>query len=256
MDTKEFYDQLSPTYYRDTFEDVSNLTAIARRVRTQTVLDMLKRHVSPASVVADLGCGPAQFAEPILESHDKYIGLDISREMYARTAERLSSNPGASFMEGSIENIPLASDSVDGVICIGVLEYLPDNAKAFREIHRVLKKGGVAIISFPNLRYPLFFLRTIIRPIVAPVLRVLVPKLRSTVYISGTTHRTMFPGRFLKEAEQVPFRVLEKSTHAYFPLFFNHALPRTMVPLYYKWDQLGKKIAPGMGANYIVCLQK
>ena len=256
MDTKEFYDQLSPTYYRDTFEDVSNLTAIARRVRTQTVLDMLKRHVPQASVVADLGCGPGQFAEPILETHDRYIGLDISQEMFARTAQHLSGNPRASFMVGSIENIPLPADSVDGVICIGVLEYLQSNGKALREIHRVLKKGGVAIVSFPNLRFPLFFLRTMIRPVAAPVLRTLVPKLRSTVYISGTTHRTMSPSRVFAEAKQVPFKIVEKNTHAYWPLFFNHPLPRTMVPLYYKWDSVGKKLAPGMGANYIVCLQK
>jgi ubiquinone/menaquinone biosynthesis C-methylase UbiE len=256
MDTKEFYDQLSPFYYHETYDDVSSLTAIARRVRTQTVLDMLNRHVRPGSVVGDLGCGPAQFADPILEGHSKYLGVDISREMYVRTAERLADNARASFQEGSIENLPLASDSLDAVICIGVLEYLPANAKAFREIHRVLKKGGVAVISFPNLHFPMFFLRTMLRPVVAPVLRAAVPKLRSTVYVSGTTHRSMSPSRFIKEVEQVPFKVVEKVSHAYYPLLFNHALPRTMVPFYYKLDSIGKKISPNMGANYIVCLEK
>lgn len=256
MDTKNFYDQVSPFYYHETYDDVSSLTAISRRVRTQTVLDMLKRHVRQGSVVGDLGCGPAQFADPILQSHDKYIGLDISREMYVRTAERLEGNSRASFLEGSIENVPLPSESLDAVICIGVLEYLPANAKALREIHRVLRKGGVAIISFPNLHFPMFFLRTMLRPVIAPVLRVMVPKLRSTVYVSGTTHRSMSPTRFTKEVAQVPFRVVDKVSHSYYPLLFNHALPRTMVPFYYKLDSMGKKVAPNMGANYIVCLEK
>jgi hypothetical protein len=102
----------------------------------------------------------------------------------------------------------------------------------------------------------MFFLRSMLRPVIAPVLRTLVPKLRSTVYVSGTTHRTMSPTRFIKEVEQVPFRVRDKATHAYFPLFFNHAIPKSMVPFYYKWDSVGKKIAPEMGANFIVCLEK
>jgi|ERR1019366_1225013 ubiquinone/menaquinone biosynthesis C-methylase UbiE len=256
MDTKEFYDQVSPAYYRETYEDVSTLTSIARSIRTQTVLDMMRRHVRPESVVADLGCGPAQFADAILEGHNKYIGLDISREMYVRTAERLSGNPRASFSEGSVESVPLPSESLDAVICIGVLEYLPNNAEALREIHRTLRKGGVAIISFPNLHFPMFFLRSTLRPLIAPVLRRIAPRLRNTVYVSGTTHRLMSPTRFIREVEQVPFLVLEKVAHAYFPLLFNHALPRTMVPLYLKWERLGKKIAPAMGANFIVCLEK
>ena len=102
----------------------------------------------------------------------------------------------------------------------------------------------------------MFFLRATLRPIIAPVLRRIAPKLRNTVYVSGTTHRTMSPTRFIREVEQVPFRVLEKVAHAYFPLLFNHALPRTMVPLYLKWEHLGKRLAPNMGSNFIVCLEK
>ena len=94
MDTKEFYDQVSPAYYRETYEDVSTLTSIARSIRTQTVLEMMRRHVRPESVVADLGCGPAQFADAILEGHNKYIGLDISQEMYGERRNVLRATLG------------------------------------------------------------------------------------------------------------------------------------------------------------------
>lgn len=256
METKEFYDQTSSKYYRETYDDVSTLTSIARGIRTRTVLDMVSRHIPPGSVIGDLGCGPGQFAEPLLQHGDRYIGVDISPEMYSHTAERLGGNPRASFLEGSVEALSLPSESLDGIICIGVLEFLPSNPPALREMYRTLKKGGKAIISFPNLYFPPFFLRYVLRPVIAPILRTVAPPLRKRVYVSGITHRTMSPARFTREAEQIPFEVVDKVSHAYYPLLFNHALPGSMVPLYMKCEHMGKKIAPAMGANYIVCLEK
>lgn len=58
-----------------------------------------------------------------------------------------------SYPEGTIEMditvIPLEDETVDMVICIHVLEHIQDDRKAIREIYRVLKKGGVAILQVP-----------------------------------------------------------------------------------------------------------
>ena len=45
--------------------------------------------------------------------------------------------------------IPYAEDSFDWVLCNHVLEHVPDDAKALREIFRVLKPGGIAILQTP-----------------------------------------------------------------------------------------------------------
>jgi SAM-dependent methyltransferase len=51
--------------------------------------------------------------------------------------------------------IPLATDSVDVVICNHTYEHVPDATQLFSEIHRVLKPGGIVYFSAMNARWPM-----------------------------------------------------------------------------------------------------
>jgi len=48
-----------------------------------------------------------------------------------------------------IQAVGFADNSFDGVFCVHVLEHIPDDGQALREIHRILKPGGVAVIMVP-----------------------------------------------------------------------------------------------------------
>jgi len=50
---------------------------------------------------------------------------------------------------GSLTDVPLADDSVDLLICYHVLEHIPDDRAAMREIARVLASGGLGILQVP-----------------------------------------------------------------------------------------------------------
>lgn len=50
---------------------------------------------------------------------------------------------------GDLEKIPLLSESVDHVLIWHVLEHIPNDHSVIREIHRVLRNGGSAIVSVP-----------------------------------------------------------------------------------------------------------
>jgi SAM-dependent methyltransferase len=54
---------------------------------------------------------------------------------------------------GDLLQLPFAAEMASGVICHSVLEHVYDPQAAVREIHRVLKKGGVAFLYVPFL-YP------------------------------------------------------------------------------------------------------
>jgi SAM-dependent methyltransferase len=68
-----------------------------------------------------------------------YCGLDL--------------DPDAPFVDvaGDLADMPVDSDSFDGVICIHVLEHVDNDRQAMQEICRVLKPGGWALVSVPIL---------------------------------------------------------------------------------------------------------
>ena len=256
MDGREFFSNVSATYYEETFGDLKTLSSFGRARRTARVLQTLDRLIKPGSVVADVGCGPAQLASPVIAMGHEYAGIDPNPEMYSLTEEKLRSNPRARFFTGSAEEIPLSDSSVDAVTCIGVVEYLPDRVRALGEIFRILRPGGIAILTFPNLRNPVQLLREAIHPAVAPMLRALVPKLRKTVYVSGIPHAVMFPGKFRREAASVGLTKVDGFADGYYPLSFNHRLLPMEKTLADLSDKIGGTLLPGLGNNYYLCVEK
>src|SRR5688500_1313251 len=78
-------------------------------------------------------------------------------------AEKLTELPGCDYLSAdldappamvrmAVQDIPADDDSFDAVICNHVLEHVPDDRRAMREIRRVLKPGGWAILGVPLQR--------------------------------------------------------------------------------------------------------
>jgi len=74
----------------------------------------------------------------------KIYGLDMTEAMLAKLRANIAAAGARNVevLEGSAEAIPLPDASVDVVTSNGVLNLVPDKAKAFREIERVLNPGG------------------------------------------------------------------------------------------------------------------
>jgi len=62
--------------------------------------------------------------------------------------QRWSRSKGYRARFGSIYNLPAASESFDVVLCISVLEHLPDKRAALRELVRLLRPGGICVLTF------------------------------------------------------------------------------------------------------------
>ena len=57
--------------------------------------------------------------------------------------------PGAHVRADLADGLPFAADVFDGAICTEVLEHVPDPSLLLRELHRVIRPGGTAVLSIP-----------------------------------------------------------------------------------------------------------
>lgn len=103
--------------------------------------------IEPGEVVLDLGCGAG--IDTVLAARrtgptGSVIALDFLREMLDLTEEAAAEAglDNVETVEGELEAIPLPDESVDHVICNGVLNLSPRKSRALAECARVLRPGG------------------------------------------------------------------------------------------------------------------
>ncbi len=102
--------------------------------------------------VLDLGSGAgidAFLATREVGPSGRVIGVDMTPEMIARArtnAVRIGAT-NVEFREGRLEALPVDNASVDAVTSNCVINLVPDKARVFAEIARVLKPGGRLVIS-------------------------------------------------------------------------------------------------------------
>jgi SAM-dependent methyltransferase len=120
--------------------------------RQRIALEMLSAVLPPPARVLDLGCGTGETAAKLLRCGYEVWGMDLAEPMVSHARARHGSER---FRVGDIEHIPFPEDTFDGLVCLGVVEYLERDERALSEIRRVLKPGGRAVISTPNAISPL-----------------------------------------------------------------------------------------------------
>lgn len=96
--------------------------------------------------VLDIGAGD-RWLERALPSHVTYIAMD-----YPPTGRAMYNAAPDVFADGAA--LPFASESMDAIACMEVLEHVREPRAVLSEAARVLKRGGVLCISMPFL-YPL-----------------------------------------------------------------------------------------------------
>ena len=133
----------------------ADLTAVPQLAidRALGVADHLQwAGIRPGETILDIGCGGG--IDTILAAQrtgptGRVIALDFLPEMLDRTAAAVSEAGllNVELLEGEMEAIPLAGDSVDCVISNGVINLSARKSRVMAECHRVLRPAGRLCVS-------------------------------------------------------------------------------------------------------------
>ncbi len=101
----------------------------------------------------EVGCGQGRGVEILISKSKSYLGIDKIQEVIDQLSVQF---PNSTFKQAVIPPFSdLPSDTFDTVVSFQVIEHIQQDRLFLEEIYRVLKPGGKAIISTPNIKQTL-----------------------------------------------------------------------------------------------------
>ena len=107
----------------------------------------------------DAGCGTGEYFN--LFNSKEIIGLDLTQEYLDKINTGKFLEKKISLIKADIRKIPFNDNYFDFILCSEVFEYIPeeDTNNTLNELERVSSKNGVIVISVPNGKFVLGFIR-------------------------------------------------------------------------------------------------
>ena len=107
--------------------------------------------LKPDSVVLELGPGPGYFSPAVANAvpHGKLVLVDVQQEMLDMAKKRLEAHGVANveYRPGDALSLPADDASFDVAFLVAVLDEVPDRTRSLKELHRVLKPGGLLSVT-------------------------------------------------------------------------------------------------------------
>jgi len=179
----------SKYYYERIYLEGKDPKRISRLKETD---NFLKNFDLNNKTVLDAGSGPAVLYDLINKHKGIYYAIDISPDNIKSAKKRI---PGLNATVGSVDNTGFTNDKFDFIISLGCIEYIKDAEKVMSEFKRILKPGGIMVISFANLYCSSrLWDETIIRPLI-----IIKKKIKKLPYYRRYLHSLNFVSQILKE---------------------------------------------------------
>ena len=109
------------------------------------MVEVLTRELGDRGPALEIGVGTGRISLPLRDAGVETVGVDISLPM----VERLLSKAGGAFAValGDATSLPFRDRSFGGAIAVHVLHLIPRWEDAARELVRVVRRGGVVLVS-------------------------------------------------------------------------------------------------------------
>jgi len=118
------------------------------RVRRELILKLLRRYLQISTPIGiDVGCGSGFTDVWLAERGYSIIGVDA----YDGFKENAQLHPQCRFIQGDLLSVEPAPE-FDFVLLMDVLEHLQDDVEHMKHITKLLKPGGVVIVTVPAFR--------------------------------------------------------------------------------------------------------
>jgi SAM-dependent methyltransferase len=107
------------------------------------------KYFSRSGRILEAGCGAGRYVKYLHERGYDCTGIEYNQTTVENVREKW---PELSVVQGDVEKMPYENETFDGVISIGVVEHFVEGPyRPLAEMLRVLKPGGIALITIPCL---------------------------------------------------------------------------------------------------------
>ena len=250
---KKHYNKVSGTW-GDFYDPTMTFSNYNFLVRKQHVLDLFDKR---GGRFLDAGCGTGDFLPDLLARGDEVCAVDFAEEMIEQAARRLGGSGHRArvrFSVGDVCNLEFPAEHFDGIIGVGLIEYLTDYNAAFKEMFRVLKPGGILVVTVPNIVSPFMAYETFV-PKCKGVVKSALAGLGLREPERAYYQRHFVPWALDRELRRIGFRKTDASYCTY-GFFSSHGLESLSLNLTRKLDGYARSPVGMLGTNYIVKVEK
>lgn len=115
--------------------------------RGYEVIQGIKKYYPEAKAILDIGTADGLMLSRIKKKFPQAecVGLEYSQELINSCRDK-----NIKIIQGDAQNMALKNNSFDVAIATALIEHLDKPMKMLREIHRVLRSGGILILTTPN----------------------------------------------------------------------------------------------------------
>ena len=141
-----YHNQVAEVYEKD--ESLAGSHNAFNQARIERIVKKLSEKTGGA-LFLDLACGTGNVLKFGAKYFKNAVGVDISFNML-----KMAKSRGLKVAQADAVNLPFEDEKFDGVSCFSVVHHLSNHFLFFREIHRVLKEGGILYTDWDPLYRP------------------------------------------------------------------------------------------------------